>query len=502
MIKKNLLLLTLVPFLLVGCGKDKASSEGGKEESSEHSSGEDSSSELPNAPVDEITLSLSNFTRLEALPAPSITGLTAENVQVAYSYHNHETGARIGDYVAGAAAGSIELGQYKLKAAVTSSTYKPFELSADFSVVKAAFPAMHMTAHDYSYDETKPAPDFYYDEDSSEVEFPEGTVITYKYYVVAEEKFDYVPGTANDIDHGNYTLEATITHPDYLSIVLDYDFVVSQINPYSASTGYRIVIGDYVGAAHDTVPHIDRSFFAEPASLHFDFRDQSEYAWTMFPLATFAVAESDSSTAHIDNVTGKLVVDDLSAESFTIYVRSSNPNYYMQTNIDVHLVDAQSTNRSLDFSYDESFATYYGLDKTTVAMVGNGEKGKGNGYVAKLNHNGSGFYLDSKFKAIKSVSVKFRLNELTGGTSFNLKVAASTHNDWGNYGDDVTISHNVTIEGYEETFVEYDFSESVFDAEKVYFLTFWLGNINNADGVVKIRELQIVYDAADFVPAE
>ena len=101
-------------------------------------SGDQGGQVLPDAPLDSIHLALSNYKFDEALPEPSLTGLTAENVQIAYTYLNGETDAEIGSYVAGG-TGTIVPGSYKLKASVTSSTYKPFALTANFTVSSAEF---------------------------------------------------------------------------------------------------------------------------------------------------------------------------------------------------------------------------------------------------------------------------------------------------------------------------------------------------------------------------
>lgn len=229
--KKVFTLLVLTPLLLVGCSKSNESSQ------SQGSQSESSESVLPDAPVSEISLSLANFNYSEVLPEPEITGLTAENVQVSYSYHNRASGDRLGAYVAGSAAGSINAGEYTLKAAVTSSTYKPFELSADFEVTKAAMTDLAMTVPDYYYDDVKPEANF--------SNLPAGSEVSYKYYKNSADKHDYVPGTANDIVPDAYTLEATVTNPNYDTTVKTYGFVVmnAQFDEAYSLVGANINVG-------------------------------------------------------------------------------------------------------------------------------------------------------------------------------------------------------------------------------------------------------------------
>ncbi len=93
---------------------------------------------LPDAPIDSISLVSPNFKFDEALPEPIISGLTAENVEKTYTYLNAETSAEIGAYTSGS-IGTINPGNYKLKASIASSTYKPFTLTADFTVSLAVF---------------------------------------------------------------------------------------------------------------------------------------------------------------------------------------------------------------------------------------------------------------------------------------------------------------------------------------------------------------------------
>ena len=93
---------------------------------------------LPDAPTDSISLVLPNFKFDEALPEPSINGLTAENIETTFTYLNGETSAEIGSYVVGA-TGTIIPGNYKLRASVSSSTYKPFSLTTEFTVALAEF---------------------------------------------------------------------------------------------------------------------------------------------------------------------------------------------------------------------------------------------------------------------------------------------------------------------------------------------------------------------------
>lgn len=229
--KKFFALLVLTPLILVGCSKSNDSSQG----PSSHSS-ESSETVLPDAPIDEITLSLANFSYSEVLPTPEITGLTAENVQVSYSYHNRTTGDKLGDYVAGGAAGSINAGEYSLKANVTSSTYKPFELSTNFAVSKSETMPIDFVAYDYYYDDVKPEP---------LLEVPAGSEVSLKYYHLSAEKHEYVPGSANDILPGSYTLEATIENPNYVTKVETYGFVVlkAQFDSAYSLQGANIDVG-------------------------------------------------------------------------------------------------------------------------------------------------------------------------------------------------------------------------------------------------------------------
>ena len=120
-ISKKLVLLPISVLALTGCGKNDKDND---------------KKELPNAPVSKMALTLADFCYTDVLPAPSITGLTAKDIKITYSYLNNETEARIGDYVAGSPAGTINAGAYKLKADVKTSTYKPFSLKTTFNVTK------------------------------------------------------------------------------------------------------------------------------------------------------------------------------------------------------------------------------------------------------------------------------------------------------------------------------------------------------------------------------
>ena len=90
--------------------------------------------------------------------------------------------------------------------------------SYTWTISKGDMSSISMTTPDYYYDEVKPTPT------SSNV--PAGTEISYKYYKNSEEKFDYVPGTQNDIVPDSYMLEATYTNPNYDPVVKTYGMVV------------------------------------------------------------------------------------------------------------------------------------------------------------------------------------------------------------------------------------------------------------------------------------
>ena len=92
--------------------------------------------------------------------------------------------------------------------------------SLEWIINKAVMSDLTMVAKDYDFDELKPAP--------NETNVPAGTEKSYKYYELAEEKFAYVPGTANDILPGSYYLEATYTNSNYETLVKTYGFVVSD----------------------------------------------------------------------------------------------------------------------------------------------------------------------------------------------------------------------------------------------------------------------------------
>ena len=227
--KKIFCLFCLVPLLLIGCSKKEAPKSSGEQSSAEQPSS--SESIIPDAPVDQIALTLNNFSYSDVLPEPQISGLTAENVQVAYGYFL-KNGEKEGTYVPGSPAGSIRVGEYVLKAEVTSSTYKPFELSTEFAVSKAEeMPGLEFVAYDYKYDENKPEPDVF--------NVPAGTEISYKWYHLSSDKHVYVPGSENDIAPGSYTLEATFENPNYVTKVKTYGFVVLKANfdsKYALST--------------------------------------------------------------------------------------------------------------------------------------------------------------------------------------------------------------------------------------------------------------------------
>ena len=262
----------------------------GHKSSSSQSQSTSSESSLPDAPVDKIEFSLDSFVYTDKTPTPTLKGLDAENIQIAYSYLDAASSARLGDYVPDV-QNTIDAGSYKLKADVTTSTYKPFSLTADFTISKATFagitltsqtisydgeahtldiagelpvgsfveytgkgphtnagvypitatvtnpnyntlnldatltiskaamPVIEMTISDYFFDQVKPTPNL--------TGVPMGSNVEYKYYTLPESKEEYVPGEQNNIIPGVYTLEATVTNPNYEgTAVVTYDFVV------------------------------------------------------------------------------------------------------------------------------------------------------------------------------------------------------------------------------------------------------------------------------------
>lgn len=203
--KKNLLFTTLlaIPMLVVSCGN-----KGG------------GTKQKPEAPVDQMSMTLENFKYDATHPEPVITGLEeAQDVEILYSVFKN--GSPVCDYVVGA-QNTIAEGEYNLVANISTSTYRnPFQLETTFEIYLADMPEdLDMVAVDYDYDEIKPEPYSY--------NVLPGTEMTYKYYAVSSNKFDYVPGEQNDIVPGSYTLEVTYSLAHYNSVVKRYDFVVSK----------------------------------------------------------------------------------------------------------------------------------------------------------------------------------------------------------------------------------------------------------------------------------
>ena len=486
---------------------------------------QDGGTVLPDAPLESIHLALANFKFDEALPEPSLTGLTAENVQIAYTYLNGETDAEIGSYAAGG-TGTIVPGSYKLKASVTSSTYKPFALTVNFTVSLAEFdekyaistdslnlgvtqsnydinavnlnellainvvatstalegtsfawkqdyssfvsgtpfdaivvaskehfaakeytvhvsstkaavaiPKLHkpgnaadnfdldytytgsaqaveyvdfdstnvevvaasvseatnaatynvefklknpnrctwsdstttnksfewtinpatmsidMVAKDYDYDDLKPAP--------TETGVPAGTQASYKYYKVSSQKYDYVPGTVNDILPDSYTLEATYTNPNYETYVTTCYFVVSAAQfdeAYALSTN-EINVGQLdVGYDLSTVNlnnHLAMNVVATSAAL-----DGVTFTWKQAYAITGGDPLNATVIAHKEGFADK---------EFDITVNSTKKLVNMP-----ELFGGESGTNPVGYlSYNESEQKVHleGLDETRVDIV-------------------------------------------------------------------------------------------------------------------------------------
>ena len=135
-------------------------------------------------------------------------------------------------------------GTYHMEFALKDPTYTCWSdttvgnKSYSWTISKGDMSTISMHTADYYYDEVKPTPV------SSNV--PEGTEISYKYYQVSAEKFDYVPGEQNDIIPGGYTLEATYTNPNYETVVKTYGMVVlsAQFDAAYALSASTINVGE------------------------------------------------------------------------------------------------------------------------------------------------------------------------------------------------------------------------------------------------------------------
>lgn len=481
MIKKNLLLLTLVPFLLVGCGNKDASSDN-KEESSEQSSGEESSSEAPEAPVDEISLSLSNFKVTDVLPEPEITGLTAQGVHVAYSYHNRETGARIGDYVAGGEAGSIAAGSYTLKAAVTSSTYKPFELSTNFRVVNTVVVVPTLVVKDDVI-----APDFEFDGETKIVEA--AGVDTENVDVLTEES------VLSESDAGVYSVKFALKDPENNCWADDWSsenkvltWEIKKRDIVKHAFGYRIILENatntYSSRSEETNLSLDRSLFAEDRTLRFQLRNE-EGAWNDYISATYAL---DGEYEHASIAPNhKLTIDDFSEGGVKIVVGTPEDNWLLDVHYNITFVDAQSvTERVLAFDTVNTCASFNGLDISYTGASATKD------YLARLATNGNGFDVwGITFKRVQTVKMKVHFeDDCTYGT---FQAFLTKTDDYYDHADNINVTVNFYKEDYDEsTWIDFDFSEKTFDAESVYYLKFWFTG-DPLSTYTQFKEIMVIY---------
>ena len=199
--KLFLLASFVVPLLAISCG-----GKGGPQKK--------------NAPVDQMDLTISNYVYDQLTPEPTISGMeSVKKPVITYSYRASDSSDDYADYVSGI-DNYINVGSYTLKASVSSKNYKDFELTTEFTVSEASFGPIDFVAHDYYWDECKPQPTI--------TNEPEGSTITLKYYDLVTDKHYYVPFEQNDIAPGSYTLEATISKPNYETVVKTYGFVVFE----------------------------------------------------------------------------------------------------------------------------------------------------------------------------------------------------------------------------------------------------------------------------------
>ena len=273
--RQTLLLVTLSAFLLVGCDYPNTSSYGSDLDSVTSGSG----SELPDAPLDQIYLTVDDFAYNEDISVPVIHGLESRGIRTNYTYLDANTEEYIDVYDAGT-KNYIEIGTYILKADITCFSYKPFTLTATFSVLIGEMD-LSLVAHDYYYDEEVPLPWLY--------GYPYSAEVTYKYYSNnnPEEKLGFEYRVENTIVPGEYTLEASVTDEHFAPASTtdtftvfkaefddDYELQEDRVDIGQLDTGFK-----QSDINLDNLLHMKKRYTGEDVSgVHFMFKKNYDFS--------------------------------------------------------------------------------------------------------------------------------------------------------------------------------------------------------------------------------
>lgn len=234
--RQTLLLVTLSALLLAACNNSYSTIKSSELNSATSEETSSSTSELPDAPLDQIRMTAENFHYNDDISVPVIHGLDSRGIRAKYTYHDIDTKEYIDIYDAGK-KNYIEIGTYLLKADITCFSYKPFSLTTTFSVLPGEM-TLTLEAHDYYYDEEIPNPWLYGEPYSAEV--------TYKYYSDPNDKQEFNYRVPNTIVPGEYTLEATATDDHFITAVTTDTFMVfkAEFDERYELTNNKINIGE------------------------------------------------------------------------------------------------------------------------------------------------------------------------------------------------------------------------------------------------------------------